>query len=217
MRPTGLLGALRHRTAALHVEAERSGIIAEILQGRAGRAGYALLLRNLLPVYSTMEDALERHRGAPVIGHISRPELYRTPAIAADLRILSEDLAELPLIAEAVDYADAVLRASYGPGSLLVAHAYARYLGDLSGGQIMKRLLMKSPGLPASALAFYDFSAISDIAAYKADLRGAIERAGDDIDDFDAIVEEGAKAFDLNIKLSVALQDAVDLGVISSV
>lgn len=211
MRPASLLDALRHRTKALHVQAERSGIIAEILHGRATRQAYALLLRNLLPVYVTMEDAIERHRETPV-GRIVQPQLYRMQALAADLRVLSDGFVELPLLTEAVDYADAVLRASSGSGLRLIAHAYARYLGDLSGGQIMKRLLTTSLDLPASALSFYDFPAVPDIAACKADFRGAIERAGDDIDDFDAVVEEAAHAFELNIKLSIALQDAVDRG-----
>jgi heme oxygenase len=217
MRPASLLDALRQRTKALHVQAERSGIIAEILHGRATREAYALLLRNLLPVYVTMEDALDRHRGTPVIGRIVHPELYRMQALAADLRALSEGLAELPLLAEAVDYADAVLRASGASGLRLIAHAYARYLGDLSGGQIMKRLLLKSPGLPASALSFYDFPSITDVAACRTEFCNAIERAGDDIDDLDAVVEEGARAFELNINLSIALQDAVERRVVRPV
>jgi heme oxygenase (biliverdin-producing, ferredoxin) len=217
LRPASLLDAFRLRTGALHVEAERSGIISEILHGRASRGGYALLLRNLLPIYVTMEDALERHRGTPTIGRLARPELYRTPAIAADIRILSEGGAELPLLAEAVDYADAVLTASGGLGSRLVAHAYVRYFGDLSGGQIMKRLLMKSLGLPAAVLAFYEFPTIGDIGAYKIAFSEAIERVGDDLDDFEAVVEEAARAFELNIKLSIALQDAVLGGAVRSI
>ena len=217
MRPASLLDALRQRTKALHVQAERSGIVAEILRGRATRHAYALLLRNLLPIYVTMEDALDRHRGTPMIGRIVQSQLYRTPAIAADLRVLSEGLAELPVLDEAVDYADAVLRASCGSGMQLIAHAYARYLGDLSGGQIMKQLLMKSPGLPASALSFYEFPAISDMAACKTDFRNAIEQVGNQIDDFDAIVEEGARAFELNINLSVALQNAIVGGDVSGI
>ena len=217
MRPASLLDALRHRTKALHVQAERSGIIAEILHGRATRQAYALLLRNLLPIYVTMEDALERHRGTPVTGRIVRSQLYRTPAIASDLRVLSEGLAELPVLDEAVDYADAVLRASGGSGVQLIAHAYARYLGDLSGGQIMKQLLVKSLGLPTSALSFYEFPAIIDMAACKSDFRDAIEQVGNEIDDFDAIVEEGARAFELNINLSVALQNAIVGGDIAGI
>ena len=47
-----------------------------------------------------------------------------------------------------------------------------------------------------------------DIAAFKSEYRSAIERAGDELGDFDAVAEEGARAFELNIDLSVAVQKA---------
>ena len=119
---------------------------------------------------------------------------------------LAVDVAASPVLPATTDYVDAIVRAGMGDGGRLVAHAYARYLGDLSGGQILKRLLARSLDLHPAALSFYDFSAIDDVAAFKADYRAAIDRAGDVSEDFDAIVEEGARAFELNIALSVALQ-----------
>ena len=77
--PASLLGALRERTRNLHMLAERSGMIADILQGRATREGYALLLRNLLPVYQTLEQQLARHVGTQPVGPVVRPELEREP------------------------------------------------------------------------------------------------------------------------------------------
>lgn len=43
--------------------------------------------------------------------------------------------------------------------SLLAAHAYVRYLGDLSGGQIMKRKIIKAYNMydDGEGLAFYNF------------------------------------------------------------
>jgi len=114
----------------------------------------------------------------------------------------------LPLLPAALAYAAAISAASAGAGHRLIAHAYARYLGDLSGGQILKRLLARSLDLPAAALSFYEFPAIADLAAFKESYRAAIEQAGDVLDDFDGVVEEGALAFELNIELSVALQAA---------
>jgi heme oxygenase (biliverdin-producing, ferredoxin) len=209
LRPASLLGALRERTGDLHTQAERSGIIADILHGRATREAYILLLRNLLPVYQALEEGLARVSGSPLIGPIGRPELARAGAIAADLRHLSVDMAAIPLVAETAGYVAAIRAASDGEGGRLIAHAYARYLGDLSGGQILKKLLARSLALGPDALTFYEFPAIADLAAFKADYRAAIDRAGDEIDDFDAIVEEGALAFRLNIALSVALQAAI--------
>lgn len=211
LRPASLLEALRERTKQPHALAERTGIVADILHRRANVTGYALLLRNLLPVYRTMEHALAGKRSSAVVGLIVHPELDRAAAIEADLRIIASlyGIVDLPLLPEATRYVDAIRRASEATGSRLIAHAYARYLGDLSGGQILKKLLERSLDLPPEALSFYDFPEIADIAAFKAGYRSAIDRAGDELGDFDLIVEEGARAFELNIGLSVAVQEAV--------
>jgi len=210
LRPASLLEALRERTRELHATAERTGIVAEILHRRADLFGYALLLRNLLPIYRTMEQALAARRESVVVGPMVRPELDRAGAIESDLHVISDlyrinHLAELP---ESMRYVDAIRQASEGTGVRLIAHAYARYLGDLSGGQILRKLIQRSLGLPPEALTFYDFRGIPDIAAFKAEYRSAIEQAGDEIGDFDPVVAEGARAFELNIELSVALQKA---------
>jgi len=206
LRPASLLGALRERTRDLHTQAERTGIIADMLHGRITQHGYALLLRNLLPVYQALEAHLAGYAASPLIGPIVRPELTRAGAIEADLRFLSVETSTLPVLGAAADYVQAIERASGGDGGRLIAHAYARYLGDLSGGQIVKRLLARSLNLPAPALSFYEFPAIADIATFKSEYRAAIDRAGDESEEFDAIVEEGALAFELNIALSAALQ-----------
>jgi heme oxygenase len=210
LRPASLLEALRERTRQLHATAERAGIVAEILHRRASLTGYAFLLRNLLPVYRTMEQGLAGQRTSAVVGLLVRPELDRVGAIEADLRVIAGlyRIGDLPQLPEATRYAAAIQQASEGTGVRLIAHAYARYLGDLSGGQILKKLLERSLDLPNEALTFYDFPEIPDIAAFKADYRSAIERAGDELGDFDPIVDEAAHAFELNIDLSVAVQEA---------
>jgi heme oxygenase len=206
LRPASLLEALRERTRDLHTQAERSGIIADILHGRAPRDGYVLLLRNLLPVYQTLEQQLTRWAWSPIMGPFIRPELARAGSIENDLQVLSTGVPAGSVLPATAKYVNAILQASEDNGRRLIAHAYARYLGDLSGGQIVKRLLARSLDLPPAALSFYDFSAISDIATFKSEYRAAIDRAGDESDDFVAIVEEGALAFRLNIELSIALQ-----------
>ena len=209
LRPASLLEALRERTRDLHTQAERSGIISDILRGHATRDGYVLLLQNLLPVYVTLEKHLTIHAASTLLGPMVRPELMRAAAIEADLRSLSAKTAELQELRATANYVDAIEQASSGDGSRLIAHAYARYLGDLSGGQIVKRLLARSLHLEPAALTFYDFPAISDIATFKSEYRAAIDRVGDECEDFDAVVEESALVFELNIELSTAVQAEV--------
>jgi heme oxygenase len=114
--------AVKAATGDLHTQAERFGIITDILTGRATRFGVALLLRNLLPAYRVLDTSL-----------FGVPALARPAAIEADLHILSPSV-ELPLLAEGSFYAEQICRAGQGGGPGLIAHAYVRYLGDLNGG-----------------------------------------------------------------------------------
>src|ERR1700759_186361 len=109
---SSLLEALRERTRQLHVQAGGSGVIAEMLHGRATLDDYCRLLRNLLPVYQVMEEQLERHRRSPVVGAVVRPELYRATAVAADLRAMDASRFDEPPLPAAIDYAHALLEAS---------------------------------------------------------------------------------------------------------
>lgn len=207
LRMPKLSEALRRRTRDLHVQAERSGVVADIIRGRATLHEYGLLIRNLLPVYETLEKQIARLARSTAIEPIVRSELARSDALRNDLRFLVSDISALPVHPAAMHYVDEIMRASSGDGGPLIAHAYTRYLGDLSGGQIVKRLLARSLDLPPQALTFYDFPSIGDIPAFKVDYLASIDRAGAACADFEAVVEEGARAFELNIALSVAMTD----------
>jgi heme oxygenase (biliverdin-producing, ferredoxin) len=209
-RTCELASALKERTRSLHVRAERSGIIADILNGRVSRFGYALLLRNLLFAYQQLEAGLDQHRIDPRVLPVARPEVYRASALASDLAQLCGDDWErlLPLLPAGERYGRRIMKLTEHGGAGLVAHAYARYLGDLNGGQVMKRILVRSLGLKACCLAFYDFPLIGDIKAFKADYRQAINRSAAEMPDLDGVIEEGAVAFQLNIEVSEAVHEA---------
>ena len=202
--------ALRERTGDLHTQAERSGVVNDILRGNASRHGYALLLRNLLPAYEAMEQGLDSHRDKNPVSPFAMKEVYRTGALYSDLAALCGDdwKRALPLLPAGLRYAQRVADAAQGNGERLIAHAYARYLGDFSGGQILKKLLGRALALNAEALSFYEFPRIADTKAFKEGFRDALDRAGELSADFDAIVEEGAVAFELNIDVSNAVQRA---------
>jgi heme oxygenase len=206
--PVSVVTALYFRTKALHLEAERTGIIRDLLRGKASRQGYILLLRNLLPAYKAMEQGLERHVGSPGVGRVAKYRLDRAPTIEADLVALCGKAWErdIPLLPAAEIYADRIAKAAKDDGMRLIAHAYTRYLGDLSGGQILQRLLSKSLQLQPLELSFYDFPCFSDTAALKAEYRSALDQAGALATDPQIVVEEGAIAFSLNIDLSCAVQ-----------
>lgn len=203
-----IVTALYLRTKTLHLEAERTGIIRDLLRGEATREGYLLLLRNLLPAYRAMEQGLHRHRSSPALGRLAGYGLDRSSALEADLVALCGERwsRRIPLLEAGERYAKRIGQAAEDDGTQLIAHAYTRYLGDLSGGQILKRLLAKSLELRLSELSFYDFPQFTDLGALKAGYRQALDSAGALAIDQQALIEEGAIAFSLNIDLSCAIK-----------
>ena len=200
----GLAAALRERTAASHARAERGGLVAAILSGTVTPLGYALYLRNLLPAYRAMEDALWCHRALPGMRYMSQTSLRRAARMEADLGLLrgpNWPLA-LPLLSTGRRYAECVRRAGDARPELLYAHAYTRYLGDLYGGQILRRHLVRRFGADFRATAFTEFPEIEDIRRFAAGFRAALDEAGRHLADSGPVLEEAAAAFELNIVLS---------------
>jgi heme oxygenase len=201
-----LAAALREQTQALHTQAEKTGFVNAILRGQATREGYTLYLRNLLPAYQAIEQGLDRHRDTPGVRQVALPSLYRAAAIEHDLLGLAgEDWAQVPLLPAGQAYADRIVAAD---GVRLIGHAYTRYLGDLNGGQGLKRLLARLLGLGPAALSMYEFPLIPNSRAFTAEYRIRLDLAGQEIDDADAVVDEAVTAFRLNIELSEAVQAA---------
>jgi len=205
----GLVEAMRAHTRRLHGEAERSGVIRDMLKGRATLEAYTLFLRNLLPAYEALERGLERHRGRPLLAGLARADLYRAGVLGADLaRIKGPGWRDsLPLLPAGADYGGHIDELAARDARLLVAHAYVRYFGDLSGGQILKRLLGRTLGLGADALSFYSFPAIADIDRFKAELRAGLDEGAHELADIDgATLDEAARGFAFNIRISTAVQ-----------
>ena len=88
--PASVVTALYLGSKTLHVEAERSGIISDLLRGEASRDGYTLLQRNLLPAYQALERGLERHRNTSGLAALATYRLERSAALEADLIALGD-------------------------------------------------------------------------------------------------------------------------------
>ena len=85
---------------------------------------------------------------------------------------------------------------------LLVGHHYTRYLGDLSGGQILKGIAEKALNLrEGEGLKFYEFDKIDDKKEYKNKYRTALDNLPLDQGQIDAIITEANYAFKLNMDL----------------
>lgn len=187
----GLAARLRDGTSEAHRAAERGPFIRAFLGARRAdpaapglsRDTYRAYLVALHAVYTALEAGLERHREHPVAGPLALPYLYRAPAIAADLQTLfAADPPALRPVPAALALAAHLRALADRDPALLVAHAYTRYLGDLSGGQILRGAAARILGLPVApsgaetpGLAFYGFPQVPDLNACKAELRARLD------------------------------------------
>ncbi len=215
--PGGLADRLRLHTSDLHREAETTGIVADILQGRINRPGYALFLRNLLPAYEAIEAALTSQRAHPALSGIADPAVFRSASLAADLRALhgTDWRGGIPVLPEAEDYArrvEAVADVAHAGPEGLLAHAYVRYLGDLNGGRALRSLVSRRLDLGPDALHFYDFPAVADLEAFRCGYRARFDAASSRLADRQRAEAEAAEAFRRNIAVSRAVAAAVRAG-----
>jgi heme oxygenase len=207
-RPSSLTAALREATVALHREAERAGIMYELLRGRVTRGEYCALLRNLHALYVTLEAALVRHAADPAIALISLPGLARNEALADDLEGLHGALweQEIPLQPAMVRYVERLDDVARNEPRALLAHAYVRYLGDLSGGQIVRRVVASALALTEeSGLAFYRFAERPESLATR--LRMALDSIALTPKEQAQLMDEARLAFRYHIELFEQLGD----------
>lgn len=157
---------LKALTDEAHQDAERSAFITRLLQGEESAAAYARLINEYLPLYSELERAVRAVREIAPMSHFYDVRLERAEALRRDLAGLGESEARTPLPATSA-YVDRV--ASFVPHEpvRLLAHHYLRYLGDLSGGQVIGRLVQRHYDVADDALRVWDFSAVGKSKPYK--------------------------------------------------
>lgn len=198
-----------------HVEAETSTFMSDLLGGRLGVSAYARYTEQLWFVYEALENAAGRLEADPVAGPFVRPELFRLAALERDLAHLrgSGWRAGASALPATRAYADRVREcAERWPGGY-VAHHYTRYLGDLSGGQIIRDRAEKTWGFArkGDGVRFYVFEQISNPAAFKRGYRELLDGVAVDDLEKQRIVAECKRAFALNTEVFRALGEEFPL------
>jgi heme oxygenase len=195
---------LRTETRALHMAAERSAFMATLMSGRMARPSYCALLRNLHAIYAALEPALERHATHSSIAPVFLPALWRRSALEHDLRALcGADWSATPaLTPAATSYVARLHELDATQPGLLLAHAYVRYLGDLSGGQMLRGIVAKSEALGATAaIAFYDFGDALAVRELTQAFRAGLDAVPADERQASALVDEAKLGFGLHQSL----------------
>lgn len=185
---------MKEGSAAEHQAAEQSPFVAELLDGRVTAGGYSDYLLRLRVVYAALEEAVRARRHDPMVAAVYDPALERVTAIDADLEHWLSGAAREVNSPAATAYGERLGALDWG-GSL-VAHHYTRYLGDLSGGRIIRNALDRTFDLGGVGLAFYKFPMRAK--PFKDSYRVRLDALRPDADDIDRIVGEVKIAFGLN-------------------
>ncbi len=206
---SNLATKLREGTKKSHSMAENVGFIKCFLKGTVEKNSYRKLVTNLYFVYSAMEEELERHQQHPIIAKIYFPVLNRKASLEKDLYFYYGPnwREQIEPSAAATAYIQRIHGISNSDPELLVAHSYTRYLGDLSGGQILKGIAQRGMNLSdGQGTAFYEFPEIADEKQFKADYRQAMNDLPVDEATADRIVDEANSAFGMNMKMFQELE-----------
>lgn len=128
--------SLREITKDLHHEAETTKFAKLLLSGKITKEDYANYLYQLLLIYNAIE------LGNKVEGNLDRlPDIERTHAIYQDFIDLAgtdHNYKWLPVTLEYYNYLLDLIR-DPEQRHRIKAHLYCRHMGDLNGGQIIKR------------------------------------------------------------------------------
>ncbi|WP_448564905.1 biliverdin-producing heme oxygenase [Trichothermofontia sp.] len=200
---------LREGTKKSHTMAENVGFVKCFLKGTVEKTSYRKLTANLYFVYTAMEEEMEHHSQHPIVSKIYFPQLNRKQSLEQDLHYYfgANWREEVAPSAAAQAYVARIREVSATAPELLVAHSYTRYLGDLSGGQILKGIAQRAMNLPeGEGTAFYEFTAISDEKAFKQLYRQRLNELDVDQTTADRIVQEANDAFSLNMKMFQELE-----------
>ncbi|MFT4214372.1 MAG: biliverdin-producing heme oxygenase [Microbacterium sp.] len=201
--PVRFSTALRERARAAHEGSEHAGFMSDLVRGKGTRDDYIALVAQHWFIYDALEAAAEQMKHDPVAAPFITAKLTRLPALEADLEHLigpdwHERISPLPATARYVARIREV--GDTWPGGF-VAHHYTRYLGDLSGGQFIGRLMSRQFDLGTGGIGFYVFDEIADPAAFKDVYREQLDAAGWDDAERERVIDEVLAAYRFNTDL----------------
>uniref|UniRef100_A0A8C7GYF5 heme oxygenase (biliverdin-producing) n=1 Tax=Oncorhynchus kisutch TaxID=8019 RepID=A0A8C7GYF5_ONCKI len=188
-----------------HVRAENTELMLAYQRGNVSLTQYKLLLCSLYEIYQALEEALDNNSNHPSVAPIYFPlELARLESVERDLEhFYGQDWREKIVVPAATKiYAHRLRQIGKDNPEYLVAHAYTRYLGDLSGGQVLGRITQKSLGLKGGeGLSFFSFPGVSSPNLFKQLYRSRMNSIELEEEERKGMLEEAVRAFELNIQV----------------
>lgn len=202
--------ALREETAQAHTAAEGAEFIVRLLAGDLSRQALADFCGQLWFLYEALERAVRSVARTEVGSFIADPRLERQAALEADLsELLGGDWREqvriLPATAAYVARLEEI--ANSDEAVRVVAHHYVRYMGDISGGQIISAQLSAQYGVGNDGLNFYDFSALGKLVPYRSSYRQRLDGIPLSEKGREQLIAEAKDAFIFNTGILAALSE----------
>ncbi|XP_061568475.1 heme oxygenase 2 [Cololabis saira] len=212
LSPEDLSEMLAAGTKEVHEKAENTQFVKDFLRGRIRKELFKLGAVALYYTYAAMEEEIETNKDHPHFAPLYFPvELHRHEALARDLEYFyGPDWKSQVRCSEATQrYVDRIHQVGQEDPVLLVAHAYTRYMGDLSGGQVLKKVAQRALKLPPTGegLEFYQFDGIHSAKAFKQLYRSRMNELDLDVETKGKLVEEAVKAFQFNMEVFEELEE----------
>lgn len=201
---TNLAQKLREGTTKSHSMAENVSFVKSFLSGVVDKKSYRKLVANLFFVYQAIEQELEKNKNHVTIKPIYFTELKREDSLSKDLEYYygcnwQQEVS--PSVATKV-YVERIHSIGENQPELLIAHAYTRYMGDLSGGQILKNIAQNAMNLSGTdGTCFYNFDQIKDDSLFKENYRNALNNVPLNNNQISQIITEANISFNLNMKM----------------
>ncbi len=192
---------IREATAQHHRAVESGPFIARFVRGQITLPEFQAMQAKLYFVYRAMEGEITRHKDHPLVRPFTSPVLLREGSLEQDLAFLfgpdwADSLEPTPAVSA---YVERIRSVGDHEPEVLLGHIYTRYLGDLSGGQVLARVVRKALSLEGSiGTRFYEFDDIEDIQAFKEEFRANMDGLPLVRDQAERIIEESKYVFDLN-------------------
>ena len=210
-----LAAELKTGTKRSHTAAENTKFVGSFLRGVVSEQNYRTLIKDFYFVYSAIEEEMERLADDEFLKPIYFKELNRLNFLKMDLRYYYGPnwMMEVKPSEACIQYVERIHEVAEKDPYLLVGHHYTRYLGDLSGGQILRNIAEKALDLPkGEGLHFYEFPKIDDKKAFKTKYREGLDKVTTDTSKINDIIAEANYAFRLNMymfdELSGSSKDA---------
>ncbi len=190
---------LYEETKSIHEQVESMDFVVLLRNQKLSKNDYIQYLTDLKMIYQALEEGMRDNLKSPAVHALYDEKLCRTRMLEADIRSFQGERCTPTQAAQ--DYARYLKELSLQRPLLLIAHAYVRYLGDLSGGRMIKKFVDQL--FPGEHTNFYNFDELlgkdapgAKFIEYKNAWKGKLDGLTLSEEKRGMLIEEAKKSFE---------------------